>query len=202
MPDINRQPENIPALELLAGDVVTAAEALLGRVLIKEENGRQLKARIVETEAYHEFNDPACHAARGRTKRNSVMFEKAGHIYVYFTYGMHYCMNLVAEDEGRAAAVLIRAVEPLNNIDLIKTRRPKAKKDADLTNGPAKLCRAFNITTKQNGFFLGRESISIVEAQKDFTRPEIVKTTRIGISKGRELPWRFYLKGNRFVSKP
>ncbi|MDH5719105.1 MAG: DNA-3-methyladenine glycosylase [Spirochaetia bacterium] len=180
--------------------VLTVAENLLGKLLVIETGKNQIVVKIVETEAYHENGDPSCHAHKGQTKRNAVMFGPPGHLYVYFTYGMHYCMNVVAEKEGTAAAVLIRAAEVIEGIDIVKKNRGERHKLKDLTNGPAKLCEALSITTEQNGISLLENKTFITKGQM-IAKDNILQTTRIGISEGKELPWRFYIKDNEFVSK-
>ena len=179
---------------------VEAARNLLGKTFVRRDGRKVLAVKIVETEAYHENGDPSCHAYKGKTKRNEVMFGAPGHLYVYFTYGMHYCMNVVVEEENTAAAVLIRAGEIIEGIDIIKTNRGERHKLKDLTNGPAKLCEALNITTKENGITLLKSDIVITNGPV-ISDDDVVQTTRIGISEGRDLPWRFYIKDNEFVSK-
>lgn len=184
---------NKPTLEL--------AKALLGRIFVRHLDGERLAGRIVETEAYHQEGDASCHAGRGKTPRNSVMFEEAGRLYVYFTYGMYYCLNVVSEEAGVGAAVLIRAIEPLEGLETMRRLRPKAKNDIGLANGPAKFCQAFAIDKTQNGCILTAPPVFIA-AGKPIAPQNIVETTRIGISQSVELPWRFYEKDNPFVSKP
>jgi len=193
------QPELLLPFSFYNRPVLHVAKDLLGKILLRKQNGKILSGKIVETEAYHETNDPSCHAHRGKTRRNAVMFGPPGHLYVYFTYGMHYCMNVVAEAEGIAAAVLIRALEPLSGIELMKSRRDEKFKEKDLCNGPAKLCQAFAITTKENGISLLENKIWIADSELVSSK-QIAVSPRIGISSGQELPWRFYLKDNHFVS--
>lgn len=131
-------------------DTVTVARNLLGKVLVKEFRGKILSGRIVEVEAYRGSDDPASHAHRGLTDRNRVMFEAPGHAYVYFTYGMHYCLNVTTEPAGQPGAVLLRAVQPLKGIPvMIKHRRTRDPKS--IANGPAKLTQAFAITKNRTG---------------------------------------------------
>ncbi|MDH5718451.1 MAG: DNA-3-methyladenine glycosylase [Spirochaetia bacterium] len=177
------------------------AELLLGKYFVRYYKNKPLISRIVETEAYHETGDPACHAHNGKTKRNEVMFGPPAHLYVYFTYGMHYCLNVVTEKEGTAAAVLIRAIEPLQGVEVMRKLRGEKIILKNLANGPAKLCQAMDINKKTNGVSLLEKEIFIAD-NKSRKKFDIVKTTRIGISKGQSLPWRFYIKGNEFVSKP
>ncbi|MDH4199391.1 MAG: DNA-3-methyladenine glycosylase [Spirochaetia bacterium] len=181
-------------------DTISLAKNLLGKIFIRKLDGQILAGKIVETEAYHQQGDPSCHAHNGKTRRNAVMFEPPGHLYVYFTYGMHYCMNIVAEPEGIAAAVLIRSLEPLEGIEMMQKLRGNKIECKNLCNGPAKLCQAFDITKQQNGYFLEGKDIFISDAPS-IAEQDIVITTRIGISQGKELPWRFYIKNNMYVSK-
>lgn len=180
------------------------ARQLLGMVLVCG----QTAGLIVETEGYIGPVDPACHAYTGRTRRNEVMWNEPGHAYVYFTYGNHWMLNVVTERADYAAAVLIRAVQPLAGIELMRLRRrPELRKartdDRNLTNGPAKLCQAFGISGELNGISLQGPELYISSPSLPDTLPpfEIVVTTRIGISRGVDLPWRFYVKGNPFVSR-
>ena len=180
--------------------VLEVARDLLGKVFVRKLGGQLLAGKIVETEAYHETGDPSCHAHRGKTKRNEVMFGPPGHLYVYFTYGMHYCMNVVAEKEGTAAAVLVRALEPLEGLDIMQKNRGEKFRVKDYCNGPAKLCQALGITTEQNGSSLLSGGIIIADGQT-ISDSDTAVATRIGISQGKEHPWRFYIRGNGFVSK-
>src|SRR5262245_26809298 len=130
------------------------AEEVLGKLLVHNTPDGEIVGKIVETEAYIGETDPACHAARGRTPRTSIMYGEPGHAYVYFTYGMHHMLNLVTERTGFPAAVLIRAVEPLKGVDRITHRRPQARNRHQLANGPGKLCQAFGIDRHLNGIDL------------------------------------------------
>jgi DNA-3-methyladenine glycosylase len=175
-----------------------AAKKLLGKLICHKVNGFELLARIVETEAYTQ-NDPACHANRGITSRNKVMFGPGGYVYVYFTYGNHWLLNFVTAKEGAGEAVLIRAVEPIKGISAMKKYRPKIIKDIDLTNGPGKLTQALAITKDHYGVDLTSKHFHVLDNGE---RPkQIVVTTRIGISDGLELPYRFYIKDNPYVSR-
>lgn len=169
-------------------NTVEVARDLLGKVLCRKKGGRIYKGLIVETEAYTQ-DEPSCHAYRGVTKRSKTLFEKPGTVYVYFTYGMHYCMNLVTEKEGRGCAVLIRALEPLEGCE-------------NGTNGPARLCKAFEITTEQNEVNAVEKNAEIwVEDAPAVSASNVVQTTRIGIKLAADYPWRFYIKDNKWVSK-
>ncbi len=174
------------------------ARDLLGCALVGKESGTTLAVRLVEVEAYlGEGVDPASHAFRGKTKRNAEMFATPGRLYVYFTYGMHYCMNVVAEPKGVAGAVLLRAGEPLSSEDLMKRRRGRI--GLQLTNGPAKLCQALGIGSKHNGLDLVRGPWGIWRLDHPRT---IASSPRIGIQKGRQFPWRFYDADSPYVSRP
>ena len=157
--------------------------------LVRLHRGKRLIGRIVETEAYQGPRDLAAHSARGRTERNAVMFGSPGHAYVYLIYGMHYCLNIVAEPEGVAGCVLIRAVEPLG-VD------PAALS----SSGPGKLTRALGITLEHYGADLTRGPITLHESAEP-ERFEIGISPRIGISQAAELPLRFFIRGNGFVSR-
>lgn len=172
------------------------ARDLLGTILVHGE----ASGRIVETEAYLGTGDGAAHSARGLTPRTRVIFGPPGHAYVYFIYGMYDCLNLVCEPEGQAGCVLIRAIEPLTGIARMRRRRPAARRVEDLTSGPGKLTRAFAITLKHNGMDVTRGPIT-VHAPESGEPIEIEGSVRIGISKSAELPLRFFIKGNRFVSR-
>jgi DNA-3-methyladenine glycosylase len=182
-------------------DARDVAPELLNKVLV---HGRK-RGRIVEVEAYvGDGSDPGSHAHRGRTARNAVMFGRPGHLYVYFTYGMHWCANAVCDPDGTASAVLLRAVEPLTGVDEMRPLRPRASSDRDLTNGPAKLCQAFAVSGVQNGVDLVRPPAGGVTIVDDGVAPPEapVASTRIGLSAGADLPWRWYVDGNPYVSKP
>lgn len=151
---------------------------------------------IVETEAYH-HTDPASHSYRRRTPRNGVMFGPPGFAYVYRSYGIHWCVNFVCEAEGSASAVLVRAIEPVKGVALMRRKRDLHDLRL-LCSGPGKLCEAMGITGAHNGLALDQKPFAI-HARR--STPEIVAGVRIGITKGVDLPWRFGLKGSRFVSK-
>ena len=175
------------------------APDLLNKVLVAADGRR---ARIVETEAYCGPLDAAAHTYRGKTARNAVMFGAPGLLYVYFTYGMHYCCNAVCGEEGEGVAVLLRAAEPLAGLALMREARPAAKRDRDLCSGPARLCQAFGIGRAQDGADLvtGTSGFSIVD---DGTPPpeEPIVSTRVGIRHAAEEPWRWYVPGNPNVSR-
>ncbi len=185
-------------LDFLNTSAELVAPRLLGCVLERVIGGQTLRARIVETKAYDQ-TDVASHSCKGRTPRTEVMFGDYGHLYVYFTYGMHYCCNVVVGSVGHGAAVLIRAVEPLaGESDMAKRRGGRA--GIELTNGPAKFCQAFGIDRKLNGHDLRELPLRLVETES-MARDKIIQTTRIGLSQGQAVPWRFYLANNPYVSK-
>ncbi len=178
------------------------AKELLGKILVHHTGKGVLKGRIVETEAYFGKNDPASHASGKVTKRNIVMYKEPGTIYVYFTYGNHHMLNIVTEKVGVAGAVLIRALEPLEGIEIMKENRCK-EKSVEICNGPGKLTKALGIDIKFNGRDMTSEKIYI---ENNNERPEIVSAARIGLSEeigkeALEAPLRFYIRGNLFVSK-
>ncbi len=196
-----------------ARDTLAVARSLLGCYLLHDcGDGRKLVGRIVETEAYL-ADDPASHSFRGKTKRNAAMFEKAGTAYVYFTYGLYHCCNVVTNKKGVGEAVLIRALEPIEGIaQMQKNRAHDDTRDLkNLCNGPAKLVLALGINRSHDGLDLlspssplrlMRGSIETKGAKGSVLAPrDIIATTRIGIRHGTELPHRFYLKDSPFVSK-
>ncbi len=181
-------------------DVVTVAKELLGKLLVRRLDEEKLVGRIVEVEAYGGEDDPASHAFRGVTERCRLMFGVGGFAYVYFTYGKHWCFNVTTGLEGVAGAVLVRALEPLEGVGVMKKNRGR-KRLRELTSGPAKLTEALGITGKQNGVDLTeREELFVCKprVEEDF---EVVVAGRVGIRVGVEKPWRFYIKDNRFVSR-
>jgi DNA-3-methyladenine glycosylase len=184
---------------VLAGDAVEVAPRLLGCLLVRElEDGTRVSGRIVETEAYHQ-SDAASHSYKGKTPRTEIMFGLPGFAYVYFTYGMHYCVNVVTGPEGEGSAVLIRAIEPVEGIERMSANRGGLE-TSQLTNGPAKLCQALQIDKQLNGHDLHTLPLQL-RVQPPIDAGEIVTTTRIGITKDAHRLWRFYVAGNPFVSK-
>jgi DNA-3-methyladenine glycosylase len=173
--------------------VLEVAPELIGVSLLVNGVG----GRIVEVEAYH-HTDPAAHSYRGPTDRNAVMFGPPGYAYVYRSYGIHWCLNFVCEAEGSASAVLIRALEPLAGIAAMRRRRGMPDARA-LCSGPGKLCEALGVSRRHNGLALDRPPF---ELRARVEKPEIAVGPRIGITKGVDHPWRFGLKGSRFLSKP
>lgn len=174
-----------------------AARRLLGCQLISEIDGRFVRVKIVEVEAYDEL-DEASHTFRGRTKRNDAMFKAAGHLYVYFTYGIHYCCNVVCGDEGFGSGVLVRAVEPIEGVEVMEERRGRA--GLELSNGPGKACQALGIDTSWSGHDLSRAPIRLMK-QPQLSDDQIVSGVRIGISKAVHELRRYYIADNPYVSK-
>ena len=185
---------------ILAQDSISAAPQLLGWFLCRQTPKGSIKLKIVEVEAYHQ-DDPASHSYRGETNRTAPMFKAGGHIYVYFTYGMHYCLNLVTAPAGRGEAVLIRAAEPLEGIEIMQRNRGVTDMKK-IANGPGKLAQALGISsTSLSGHKLGKNTIYLKEPAQKIERKDIKVARRIGISKAVEVDARFYIKDNQFVSK-
>ena len=181
-----------------ARPVLVLARALLGRLLVHACDGLTA-GRIVEVEAYRGALDPASHAFRGRTRRNAVMFGPPGHAYVYFTYGMHYCMNVVAEREGKAAAVLLRALDPVAGVERMIERRG-TDDPMRLARGPACLTRALGIGREHDGVDLVSGCLWVSDCPPEYHGHRIVSGPRIGIRHGVEFPWRLHLEGHPCVS--
>ncbi|MGH9040649.1 MAG: DNA-3-methyladenine glycosylase [Acidimicrobiia bacterium] len=180
------------------------APLLLNKVLVHDDPvAGRLAGRIVEVEAYCGTADPGSHAYRGPTLRNATMFGPPGHLYVYFTYGMHWCANVVCCSDGTAGAVLLRALAPLQGVDAMWPRRPKARRPQDLCSGPARLAQALGIDRSADGADLVAGPVSVVD---DGTPPPAVPgvSTRIGLSPGRgeDSPWRFYVPRDPNLSRP
>jgi len=182
-------------------NTIDVARDLLGKVLVRIIDGKVISGAIVESEAYRSTDDPASHSHRGKTERNSVMFGEVGHAYVYFTYGNHYCLNIVAkEDNTPAGAVLIRAIEPIEGISFMRRYR-KTSDPYNLTSGPGKLTQALKVTKRQNGVDVTKKEELYVVNGKHIDESEIVATSRIGIRVALDKPWRFLIADNEFVSK-
>jgi len=176
------------------------AKQLLGKYLVHKTDEGEIVGRIVETEAYVGPEDRASHASRGRTKRTELMFGRAGYAYVYMIYGMYSCFNIVTEREGYPAAVLIRAVEPVG----ASTRSSHSAQERPATNGPGKVCRYLKIDKTVNGIDLCGSRLYIEDRGEAVSPDEIVPAKRIGVDyagEWKDRPWRFYIKGNRYVSK-
>ncbi len=189
-----------PLEAVLAGaDVTEIAPRLLGtRLRVGEREGR-----IVEVEAYDGPGDPASHAARGPTPRSEVMFGPPGRLYVYLSYGVHHCANVVCGPEGQGSAVLIRAIEPLAGVEAMWRDRPKARRERDLGSGPGKLCAALGIDHRHNRVdLLDPVSPVTLSDRDDVDALQVVAGPRVGITKAVERPWRFAIAGNPHVSRP
>ena len=175
------------------------ARDLLGRLLVRPLPEGTLTGRIVEAEAYQE-DDPASHSFRGLTPRTSVMFGPPGHLYVYFTYGMHFCMNVVTGRDGEGSAVLLRAVEPVQGIELMRDRRAVAD-DRLLCSGPGRLTQAFRIGRAQNGTDLVTDDELFVSAGDPLADSKVGEGPRVGIRVATDRSWRFHELGNPYVSR-
>lgn len=178
-------------------DPCAVAPDLVGKLLVAID-GRI--ARIVETEAYRGHDDPAAHSHRGPTPRTRTMFGPPGHLYVYFTYGMHWCINTVCGPPGHGDGVLLRAAEPVAGIDLMRSARPRAKTDRDLCRGPARLAQAFGLGGADDGTDL-TEATRLWLAEDAAPAPRVQAGPRIGITRAAERPWRFWAVGNPHVSR-
>ena len=194
--------------EFYLRDPVSVARDLLGKVLLRRDARKIRSARIVEVEAYLGADDLAAHAAAGRTARNSVIFGPPGHAYIYFIYGNHYCLNISCEPEGRAGCVLVRALQPLTGMEaMAKARGVSLQKPGGLrelkklTSGPGRLSEAFGITrARDNGADVTDRKSGLWVASDDFKVETIIATPRIGITKSADLPLRFAIADNPFVS--
>lgn len=182
-----------------AQNAITVAQKLLGTHLVHQSPQGKVVGKIIETESYLGIEDSASHSFKGKTKRNEVMFGPPGFAYIYFTYGMHYCFNVVTGKKGIGEAVLIRSLEPVMGIELMKQRR-KTENIYNLCSGPAKLVQAMGITLHLNGSDLVSGPLQIYSEPYD-KELEIISSSRIGISTAQELPLRFYIKNNNFVSR-
>lgn len=187
----------LPVSFYLSDDTPTIARNLLGKILVHATSAGKTAGKIVETEAYLSTNDPASHTARGPTPRNSSMFGHPGHGYVYISYGMHHCFNVVCQPQGVGEGVLIRALEPLEGLNIMRENRGGVA-DKQLTNGPGKLCQAMGIDLSLNGHDLALSPLYLLNGAAPAT---IGTSSRIGISVGRELPLRFYEAGNNYISR-
>jgi len=180
-----------------ARPTLEVAEALLGRTLVHETDAGSVGGRIVEVEAYLGPDDPASHATAGHTRRNASMWGEPGHAYVYFTYGMHYCLNVVTERAGFPAAVLIRALEPTLGVELLRRRRPHLP-DRLLLSGPGRVCAALGLTRAHDGIDLVRGPLWIGRSRR--LAGKVSRSTRVGIRRGLEWPWRLFEAGNPSLS--
>lgn len=193
-PKIQRVAGSFPVF--LAEDSTNVAQKILGCFLVRTIGETVVKVKIVETESYDQA-DAASHSFKGQTPRTDVMFGESGRLYVYFTYGMHYCCNVVTGSIGEGSAVLIRAVEPVEGLDYMEMRRKQSGRS--VTNGPAKLCQALDIDKRLNGHDLQRTPLRL-EIGIPLDAKQIITTPRIGISKARTAMRRFYIKDNPYVS--
>ena len=187
----SRMPNTVKRLNsaFFEQSTVHVAQALIGKVLVFRSSKGTVKGIINETEAYTQ-DEPACHAYRGKTPRNQTMFDRAGLLYVYFIYGMYYCANIVTETPGRGCAVLLRSIIPLQNRDLMIQNRPA--KSRAIANGPGKLCQAYGLDKSHDGTDLCTKGAIVYVEDIGFTPTTIEQSTRIGISKATDLPWRFF----------
>jgi DNA-3-methyladenine glycosylase len=201
---VNREPNWAWGEALARGFYDRPAERvapdLLGKVIVHESGGETVAGRIVETEAYLGEGDEAAHSFAGVTARTRVIFGPPGHAYVYFSYGMHHCLNLVAEAEGRAGCVLIRALEPLAGMHRMFERRPRVKQLRELCSGPGKLTQALGVTLAHYGADVTTGQLTVREA-RDAARFGVEQTARIGITRSAGLPLRFCIQGNAHVSR-
>jgi len=186
-------------------ELLIVARELLGKVLVKSSDKEILAGKIVEVEAYHGDIDEAAHSYGGITKRNEIMFEAGGYLYVYFTYGSHHCCNVVTGKKGQGTAILIRAVEPFIGLERMSKNRfgRKLKSDKEifnLTSGPGKVCQAFGIDRTHSGTDLTGKEIFILDGEKIKSK-EIGISKRIGITRSVDLQWRFFIKNNPFLSR-
>jgi DNA-3-methyladenine glycosylase len=186
--------------DFYARDTERVARDLLGAVLECRTEDGIAAGRIVETEAYIGEHDLACHAAAGRTARTAPLYGPPGISYVYFIYGMYWCFNAVTRAEHEPSAVLVRAIEPVAGIELMRRRRPRAKRDIDLTNGPGKLCLALGIVGAHNSLPLQRPPL-VIRAGKEVPDDNVTVTPRIGISQSADWPLRWFISDSPYVSK-
>jgi DNA-3-methyladenine glycosylase len=187
--------------EALAVDVTVAARTLLGSVLVADTEDGEVALRLVEVEAYRGADDPASHSYRGRTRRNAVMWGPAGHLYVYFVYGMHYCANVVCMADGVPGAVLLRAGEMLSDLEVARRRRPTARTDAELARGPARLAALLGLDRGRNGVDLTDPASPVRLTRGDPVPPHLISTgPRVGIAVAVDTPWRFWVTGSPAVS--
>jgi DNA-3-methyladenine glycosylase len=187
--------------EELAADVLPAAVRLLGCTLESDTPDGVVAARLVEVEAYRGADDPASHSFRGRTPRNAVMFGPAGHLYVYFVYGMHFCANISCLDDGLAGAVLLRAAEVTSDPDVARRRRPTARREHELARGPARLAALLGLTRDRNGIDVTDPASPVRLLAGEPADPALVRSgPRVGVAAAHDLPWRFWLDGSAAVS--
>ena len=191
--------------EFYCRNLLVVAKDLLGKILVKKNDKEILAGKIIEVEAYDGTTDQAAHSYGGITPRNKIMFEDGGYLYVYFTYGVHHCCNVVTGKKGKGTAVLIRAVEPVFGVKNIMLNRFNntnltQKEIYNLTSGPGKICQAFGLDRSHSGTDLTKNKIFLLNMPK-VNRSKIGISKRIGISKSVDLPWRFFIKDNPFLSR-
>ncbi|KAA9157213.1 DNA-3-methyladenine glycosylase [Amycolatopsis acidicola] len=187
--------------EELAVDPVDLAYLLLGSVVEVDSPAGTVAARLVEVEAYRGAEDPASHSYRGRTRRNDVMWGPAGHLYVYFVYGMHFCANIVGAEDGVAGAVLLRAAEVVSGPEIARARRKAAKRDRELAQGPARMTAALGIGPEHNGADLvSPDSPVRLLAGEEVPRSKVRAGPRVGVAAAKDTPWRFWVDGAPEVS--
>ncbi|HEX5598520.1 MAG TPA: DNA-3-methyladenine glycosylase [Micromonosporaceae bacterium] len=185
--------------DLLAGPVVPAARGLLGCTL----TAGGVTVRITEVEAYAgTAGDPASHAYRGRTPRNAAMFGPSGHAYLYFSHGRHWCMNVVTGSDGEASAVLLRAGEVIDGLEVARTRRPAVRRDVDLARGPARLCAALGLDRSAYGvYLLGAGPVRLAAPPVPVPESATTAGPRVGVTAAHDVPWRFWITGDPTVSQ-
>lgn len=190
------------ARDELAVDVLDAAHALLAATVVADSADGTVALRLVEVEAYRGADDPASHSYRGRTARNAVMFGPAGHLYVYFVYGMHFCANVVCLTEGVPGAVLLRAGEVIAGHDLARQRRPASRRDAALASGPARLTEVLGLRREHNGVDLTDPRSPVrLQPGTPVTAAEVSAGPRVGVAAAADVPWRFWITGSPAVSQ-
>jgi DNA-3-methyladenine glycosylase len=191
----------LPA-EALRDDVLVAARRMLGCELVADTPDGEVRVRVVEVEAYRGADDPGSHCYRGQTARNAVMWGPAGHLYVYFVYGMHFCANVVCLTDGVAGAVLLRAGEVLSDRGMAHARRPTARgRDAELARGPARLCTLLGLTREHNDVdLLDPTSLVRLETGEPVPDADVRTGPRVGVAAGQQRPWRFWVAGSPAVT--
>ncbi|MGM0419424.1 MAG: DNA-3-methyladenine glycosylase [Bacillota bacterium] len=203
---MNKIKKNRLRKDFYAKDAVTLAQDLIGKIVVRIINQIEIQAKIVETEAYVGPEDKACHAYNNRrTARTEVMYKPPGHAYIYLIYGMHHCFNIVAAEQDKPEAVLIRAVEPVKGVDFIKEERQIGNRSrTELTNGPGKLTQALSITKDLNGISLVTNGkLFLIDSLKTLNKHKIKSALRININYAEEYikkPWRFYLESSEYIS--
>lgn len=197
-----RVPETVVDRSWLARPALEVAPDLLGCVLARAAPEGVVAVRLTEVEAYEGLDDPGSHAFRGRTARTDVMFGPPGHLYVYFSYGMHWCANLVCREDGRASAVLLRAGEVVEGLEIARARRPSARDDRQLARGPARLARTLGLTGADNGADVVGPGTDLWLARPAVGPPadQVRSGPRVGLARAADRPWRFWLDGEPTVS--